>query len=247
MENKIIVAHRGASFYSRGNTIEAYKKAIELGADMFELDVRRTKDNHLIAYHDKDISGKRVDSLTLGEIRELSRDFEIPTFEEVLTLAKKKIRLDVELKEESHEEDVVALALKHMSFEEFIITSFNDNSLRLVKERYPEVTVGLILGKERPKNVVRTRLSELFPVRRCQHINADILIPHWKLIRFGFLRRAKRYSKSVIVWTVNERAMLSRFLKNKNIDGIITDIPDLALTLRNEIQSAQRNEQGRRA
>jgi len=246
MENKIIVAHRGASFYSHGNTMEAYKKAIELGADMLEFDVRRTKDGRLITYHDEGISGKRIDSLTLGEIRELSRGFEIPTLEEVLALVKKKIRLDIELKEESHEEDVLALALKHLNYEEFIITSFNDNSLGLVKGRYPDVTVGLILGKERPKNVVRTRLSELLPMRRCQRIGADILIPHWKLIRLGFLKRAKKHHKSVIVWTVNEKAMLSRLLKNEAIDGIITDIPDLALTLRNEIQFGQHNEQGRR-
>jgi len=245
MENKIIVAHRGASFCSRGNTMEAYKKAIELGADMLELDVRRTKDGRLIAYHDENISGKRIDSLTLGEIRELSKDFEIPVLEEVFALAKKKIRLDLEVKEESNEEDVVALALKHLGCEEFIITSFNDNSLGPVKARYPDVTVGLILGKERPENVVRTRLSELLPTRRCQRIGADILIPHWKLIRFGFLKRAKKHHKSVIVWTVNERTMLSRFLKNEAIDGIITDVPDLALTLRNEIQIGQHNKRGR--
>jgi len=141
----------------------------------------------------------------------------------------------------------VALALKHMSVQEFIITSFNDNSLRLVKARYPDVTVGLILGKERPKNDVHGRLSELFPMKRCQRIGAEILIPHWKLIRFGFLKRAKKHHKSVIVWTVNERAMLSRLLKNEAIDGIITDGPDLALTLRNDIQFGQRDEQGRRA
>lgn len=247
MENKIIIAHRGASFYSRENTMEAYQKAIELGADMLELDVRRTKDNCLIAYHDEDFSGKGVDSLTLGEIQELSRDFEIPTLEEVLKLAKKKIRLDVELKDKNWEEDIVALILKHMSFEEFIITSFNDDSLRVVKEKYPDVAVGLILGKEKPKNIVRTRLSELFPMRRCRRVSADILIPHWKLIRFGFLRRAQKHRKSVIVWTVNESAMLSMFLKKEGIDGIITDIPDLALALRNEIQTGQRDEQGKRS
>jgi len=237
MENKLIVAHRGASLDSPGNTMAAYRRAIELGADMIELDVRRTKNARLIAYHDADISGKRIDSLTLGEIRELSRGLEIPTLEEVFELAKKRIRLDVELKDENHEEEVVDLALKHMSLEEFMITSFNDHSLRVVKERYPEVTVGLILGKERPKNVVGTRLSELFPMRRCRRAKADILIPHWKLIRFGFLRRAKKHRKSVIVWTVNERAMLFKFLENDGIDGIMTDVPDLALTLRNEIQS----------
>ena len=247
MENKIIVAHRGASRYSRGNTMEAYLRAIELGADMLELDIRRTKDGRFIAYHDEDISGKRVDSLTLDEIRGLSRDFEIPTLEGVLAFAKKRIRLDVELKEESYEEDVVALVLKHMSVEEFIITSFSDDPLRFVKARYPDVTVGLILGKEGPKSDVRRRLSELFPMKRCRRIGADVLIPHWKLIRLGFLKRAKKHHKPVIVWTVNERAMLSRLLKNEAIDGIITDVPDLALTLRNEIQFGRRNEHGRRA
>jgi glycerophosphoryl diester phosphodiesterase len=237
MKNKIVIAHRGASFYSQGNTIEAYRKAIEFGADMLEFDLRRTRDRFFIAYHDEDISGRRVDSLTLSEIRGLSGDAEIPTLEEILELARKRIRLDVELKEENYEKDVVDMLLKHLRFGEFMVSSFNDSSLRIVKKTYPDVTVGLILGKDRPKNVVSTRLSELFPMKRCLDINADVLIPHWKLIRFGFLRRAKKYKKSVVVWTVNEKPMLSKFLKDEEIDGIITDIPDVALALRGEIQS----------
>ncbi|HVP90041.1 MAG TPA: glycerophosphodiester phosphodiesterase [Terriglobales bacterium] len=53
MEEKTIVAHRGASFDLPGNTMEAYRRAIELGADMIELDVRRTKDGRLIAVFNK--------------------------------------------------------------------------------------------------------------------------------------------------------------------------------------------------
>ena len=100
---KLIIAHRGASSYAKENTIESFKKAMLLGADMIEFDVRRTKDNILIAFHDEMIRGHSVKELTYEAISQLARNqgFDIPTVEEVLKWSRGKIRLDVELKEEA--------------------------------------------------------------------------------------------------------------------------------------------------
>ena len=64
----MIVAHRGASSLARENTIESFKKAIEIGVDMIEFDVRRTKDQALIVHHDELMAGKPVKELTYDEI-----------------------------------------------------------------------------------------------------------------------------------------------------------------------------------
>ena len=234
INKKLIIAHRGAPGYARENTIKSFEKAVALGADMIEFDVRRTKDNVLIVFHDERIQSKAVNDLTREEISQIARNhgFDIPTVEEVLKWSRGRIRLDVELKEEYYEKEVVELLSKYSEKDQFVITSFNESSLRIIKDNYPGIQVGLLLGRfEAP---LWTRISEFFPMRRCRKAHVDFLVAHFKLIRFGFLERARRNHKPVFVWTVNDEDMIWKWLKDKRVCGVITDRPDLALSLRKE-------------
>ncbi len=94
------------------------------------------------------------------------------------------------------------------------------------------------MGKDKPKNLILTRLSELFPLKRAMQAKADFLVPHWKLLRFGFLERAMKNHKPVFVFTVNNKEMINIFLKDSRIEGIITDKPDLAVSLMKKNTSA---------
>jgi glycerophosphoryl diester phosphodiesterase len=58
------------------------------------------------------------------------------------------------------------------------------------------------------------------------------LAAHWKLLRFGFLDRAERNNKPVFVWTVNDEGMIWTLLHDRRIHAIVTDKPDLAVSLR---------------
>ncbi len=201
---------------------------------MIEFDVRRTKDHVLIAYHDEWIQGNSIKDLTYGAISQIARNrgFDIPTVEEVLKRSKGKIKLDVELKEENYEKEVVELLTKYFGADQFVITSFNGASLRVVKERFPDIKTGLILGRGIPSYHILTRLQEFFPMKRCNKAKADFLVVHWKLLRLGFLERIKRNGKRVWVWTVNDQEMILKLLRDKRVHGIVTDKPDLALPLR---------------
>lgn len=231
---KILIAHRGANTFFHENTLEAFEKAIQLNADMIELDVRRIQNNLFVVYHDECIDEKPVKDLTYEDICRVTR-LKIPTLEDVLKMTRSRIKLDIELKEEGYEKEVINLILKLLEEDEFVITSFNENSLKIIKEVFPGIRTGLILGKSNPKNPFRTWLSELFPFKRCQKINGDFLVPHWRLLKFGFLRRAKKRKLPVFVWTVNEANLLSKFLRDTRIDGIITDKIDIALQRRNRV------------
>jgi len=239
MKKKIIIAHRGASAFARENTIESFQKAIEMGADMIEFDVRRTKDHVLVAHHDELMEGKPIKDLAYEEIRKMARDqrFPLATLEEVLQCTKEKIKLDVELKEEGYEKQCVELLLKYFNKDQFIITSFHDSCVKRIKEDYPDLKVGLILGISRPKFPTFTLLSELFPMRRCKKAGADFLVPNWELLKFGFLERMKRENIPVFIWTVNDEEMIRKFLRDERVDGIITDQPDLAISLRQKMDS----------
>ncbi len=235
ISKKLIIAHRGAPGYAKENTIESFEKAAALGADMIEFDVRRTKDNVLVVYHDRLIQGKPVNDLVYEEIKQIAgnQGFQLPTVEEVLRWSRGKIRLDVELKEEDFEKELGELLLGYLKEDQFVITSFNESSLKIIKDNYPGIQVGLLLGKfEAPP---WTRISEFFPMKRCKKAKADFLVAHFKLLRFGLLERARRSRKSVLVWTVNDEEMIWKLLNDKRVYAIITDQPDLAVSLREKI------------
>ena len=107
----MVAAHRGAHMGNFENSIASTKEAIRLGVDIVEVDVRTTKDGHLVLMHDASIdrttTGKgNVSDLTLMEIRtyrlkgpygRISKET-VPTFEEFLKTAKGKIMVDVDMK-----------------------------------------------------------------------------------------------------------------------------------------------------
>jgi glycerophosphoryl diester phosphodiesterase len=194
--------------------------------------VRRTRDHVLIDYHDDSIHDRPIKDLSYEEISQIGRNqgFDIPTVEEVLNWSCGKIKLDVELKEEGYEKGIVALLSRYLEKDQFLITSFHDSSLRIIKENDPDIKVGLLLGKSR--GLLVSGISELFPIKRCNRAKADFLGAHWKLLRFGFLDRAERNGKPVFVWTVNDEGMMWTLLHDRRVHAIVTDKPDRAVSLR---------------
>ena len=106
-----VVAHRGGALLGPPeNTIEAIEKAIEIGADLIEIDIRQTKDGHLILMHDVTVDRTthghgKVSDLTLAQIRQLEvknpteSRIQVPTLREALKVMKGRIDPDLDYKE----------------------------------------------------------------------------------------------------------------------------------------------------
>lgn len=108
----IVISHRGDHVIYPENTLDAYKEAIKNEADYIEIDLRTTKDSQLVSMHDGTVNRMSntkgaVSSFTLAELKQLElkpRDtslrqtFRIPTFEEILKLAKGKINIYLDFK-----------------------------------------------------------------------------------------------------------------------------------------------------
>ena len=150
-----IVAHRGASAEAPENTLAAFAKAIEAGADMIEFDVRRSGDGTLVISHDP-IQGHTQGLLSL---------------EETLQASQGKIQLDVELKEPGCERDALDLLLRYFKPDQFCITSFVAPTLRSIKAAHPEVRTGFIF-EEWNEGVQAA----------CATGEVDLLAPHFSLI-----------------------------------------------------------------
>jgi glycerophosphoryl diester phosphodiesterase len=109
-----IIAHRGASLEAPENTIRAFERAIGIGVDRIELDLRRSADGGIVAFHDADLSRlcadeRAVSELTLAELRALcvleaeygvAPNTRIPDFEEVVDRIAPRCPLYLELKED---------------------------------------------------------------------------------------------------------------------------------------------------
>lgn len=214
INNKLIIAHRGASAYKMMNTIAAFKEAIEMKADMIEFDVRKTKDNIIILFHDDKINNLKVCELKFKEITKIRAD--IPRLNQSLRILKNRIKIDVHLKEEHYEQEVIKIILQNYMEKDVIICSEFPGSLKRVKEINEKIKTGLIMGFN-VKNIL------IFPKEKF----INYLMPRWQLVNVFFLANAKKYNKKIFPWVVNNKKLAKRLLKKDIIAGIITNIPDL--------------------
>lgn len=228
-----IIAHRGASGYVKENTLEAFQKAIDLGADMVEFDVRKTVDGKLIIIHNPDISGKKVFETSYQELLEIAEKegFHLPTLEETLQALKGRTKLDVEIKEAGYEKETVEMILKYFEKQDFILISFREKVVEYVKNNFSDVKAGLLLGEKAPKNIfklIRLRFREIFPFFRIKKLRPDFVDVHWKLALIPFyIKIFKRMNLPVIVWPLDDLKIAKRLSKHSNLIAITTNYPDL--------------------
>ena len=217
-----IFAHRGFSYKYPEMTRAAYQAAIEAGVDGFECDVRLTKDKKVICFHDANT--KRITGnyrfISRSSAQELIEKANAITLEELLIMAiesKKDLLIetkhpvlsggDVERRTidliNQHREEIERAAI------EVVIISFSYFAVRRARKQ------GINAAK-----VIRYGLGAL--VSRSKEIAIKITT----LKRYPFLIRVIK-AKRIYVWTVNSKDDL-RWLKNREIYGVITDRPKRA-------------------
>lgn len=236
MSNVLIWAHRGASGYLPENTIPAFKKAIELGADGVELDIHKTKDGELVVIHDELIDrtsdGKGwVKDFTLEELRAYNYNkthpecahADIPTMREVFELiAPTNLTINIELKTgivfyEGIEADIIAMTKKFNMEDRVIYSSFNHASVMKIKELDKNAKTGFLYAD-----------GPLDMPEYGQKHGVDALHPALYNLQYpGFIQDAKARGLALNVWTVNEPEHLHMACKF-GVDSIITNYPDRA-------------------
>jgi glycerophosphoryl diester phosphodiesterase len=217
----IKVGHRGARAYEPENTLRSFKKAIEIGVDAVELDVRKTKDNEIVVIHDADVKRTTngtglVSELTLKEIKDLSaeKNEKIPTLEEAFDCLDKKVKIFVELKESGIEEMVLSLVKKKGIKKNVVLVSFLEDTLQKVRQLDPDIETGLIYAKH--KN----------PLKAALDLKAQWLLSFYRFTHTANVQKAHENGLKVLVWTVNTSQEAVEIAK-KGVDGIASDKPDI--------------------
>lgn len=239
------IAHRGASAVAPANTMAAFEKAVELGADGIELDTHLSADGVPVVIHDfaidatTDGSG-RVAEMDLAQLKQLDAGSHfdpafagerIPTLEEVLLAFGERLLLNIELKSVSPrdnglEQAVLALVGQYELESRVLLSSFNPFSLRRAKKIAPHVRVGLLYAPDLPLFLSRAWLAPLFP-HEARH-------PERTMVDARYMRWARRRGYRVNVWTVDDPDEMRRLI-DLGVSGIITNVPDV---LRDVLETA---------
>ncbi len=203
------------------NSLAAFAAAHAAGADMVELDVRRSGDGRLVVVHDAAVAGMPVRRTSLEALR-AATGLELAELSAVVDFAAGRLGLDVELKEPGYEDEVLAaLEPARAAGPPLIVTSFFTRVVRRVRASEPDIDTGLL---------IRTAAVRL--PRRLATSGARYLLPPASALRRGVLDAAARAGVEAIPWTVNAPDDLRRALAHPAVAGVITDLPELALEAR---------------
>ncbi len=225
-----ITAHRGCSRVAPENSLSAFRKAIEAGADWAELDVQETADNVIVVMHDRDLmrmagDPRRVSDLTLAELKtvdigsKFSPEFageRVPTLKEVIDLARGRIHLNIELKYYGKDPrlapDVARLLHDERFEDQCLVMSLAFDGPAEAHAANPAVRTGAI---------VTVALGDI------SRLQADVLSVNAQKLTGSLLRSARRHGKGVHVWTVDQEKTALRLMQ-RGVDNIITNDPATA-------------------
>jgi glycerophosphoryl diester phosphodiesterase len=223
------IAHRGAPREHPENTLPAFARALELGADGIELDVHATRDGVVVVHHDavpratpsdSRLARRAIVELTYDQLQHfaLAPGVGIPTLAEVLALVGERAVVYVELKGARIEREAVAVIRQHGA--RCAVHSFDHAAVARVAEIAPDLRRGLLFSRH-PGD----------PTAALEAAGARDAWPEWPLVDDAFVERVHRIGGAVIAWTVNDAAAARR-LSAMGVDGICTDDVRLLSDLR---------------
>ena len=215
-----IVGHRGAAGIEPENTLRSFRRAAREGADAIELDLRASRDRHLVVMHDPTVDRTTngtglVSGMSLTGLQGLDAGLgeRIPTFEEVLEAT--DLPIHAELKEVGAVEPLAKLVWRQGLTERITAISFDLETLFRVKVSLPDLPVGLILSGAPPEGIEQARSVDASVISfEAAHLSAEAV------------ERCREAGLDTAAWTVNDPGQMRRVV-GLGIDFVATDRPDL--------------------
>ncbi|WP_225742975.1 glycerophosphodiester phosphodiesterase family protein [Marinilactibacillus sp. Marseille-P9653] len=234
-------AHRGFSGEYPENTMIAFEKALEAGADGIELDVQLTSDKEVVVFHDDKLDRLTngsgfVKDHTLEELNQLSFDVEeregaenykIPTLNEYLEWSvSTPLLTNIELKALSGEDNgleqkVVTTLRSFNCMNQILFSSFHEESLARIKQLAPEAQTGLLVLDCSEKEI-----------QKVYEMGIDCIHPLGSAVNETVVKHIHKMGLKINVWTINVEASIKEALANE-VDGLITDYPNRVSHLQN--------------
>jgi len=260
----LVIAHRGANSEAPENTLIAFSKAVEIGADFIEFDIRLTKDNEIIIMHDENTKRTTgydglIKNMTLSELKKLNCgdetvEAEIPTLEETINLKRGNTKLQIEMCSLGLIEPLYYLLKKYDLMDLVFVSSFKLEELIKLQRLNPDIKLASLhspqpgifeqlnlelksesLETTKPGWVIDSRLRKKMVDFAIRH-KFYAIHPHTNFVDEEMISYAHENKILFNVWTVNRKRLLNKYIK-MGVDGIITDDPRLLKKLLIEVQN----------
>jgi len=210
----IAIAHRGDPVAERENTLPAFTSAVQEGADMVELDLRRTRDGEIVVLHDATLSRlwgdeRNVADVDLASLREIGNgEMRIPSFRELLHHIDVPMMVDLNAEtvegalDEVRQADAMTRAL---------FVTGNVAALRHLRRLAPDARIGLTWVKQEPP-----------PLALLQELGAEYWNPMFRLVTPDRVAEVHRIGLKVSTWTVDKPRHMARVVA-AGVDAIVSN------------------------
>lgn len=249
-----VIAHQGGDGIWPGNTLFAFEKAVEIGADVLEMDAHITRDGHIVLMHDETVDDTTdgtglIEEMTLEELKQLDAAYDwskdggqtfpyrgqgirVPTLAEVFEKFP-QMRYVIEIKKSGIpvEQPLCDLIRQYNMQEKVLVASFHDAVMQTFRAACPEVATSASRGEVTQfvllgKIFLSGLVAPAYQAIQPPYDPAESYnIP---IMTKRFIREAHAKNIRVEPWTVNDPELMRQYIE-WGVDGIITDRPDLMI------------------
>lgn len=244
----LVIAHRGGRSLGPENTVYTFKRAIELGANVLEMDLQTSSDGALVILHDREVdrttNGKgAVDSLTLSELKNLDAGFRwssdnsrsfplrnkgvtIPTLTEVFkAFPDTRINIEIKSSQVNTIQDLCQVIRDNGMSEKVMIACFDAGKLGEFRSVCPEVATSAGAFEAVVFYWLQWAHLESAYSPSAQALQIPEAYGDYRIATRRFFNAAHARNMRVHVWTVNDIESMQRLI-DLGADGIMTDYPD---------------------
>ena len=245
----LYIGHRGTKTDFDENTINAFEKAIEYGANYIELDVRKTKDGQLVIMHDSTLDRLtngtgRLDNYNYNDLKTIKTkkcQEKIPLLSEVLKLLNRRTKFMIELKEEHLHDEITKFIKENDLIEKSIISGRDIHILNLMKAKLPKCRICYNISKAQD-----FKLDDFLKqgAQKKLIFKPDIISLRSSMISSNFIDICHENEILSLSWDflkIENPIKLIKSLINLGIDGILFDnyknIPKIKQWVKSKLRS----------
>ena len=257
----LVIAHQGGDGVWPGNTMFAFERAVEAGADVLEMDAHITKDGEIVLMHDETVDDTTdgtglIEDLTLAQLKELDAAYEwsnddgktfphrgqgmqVPTLDEIFErFPQMRYVIEIKLTENPIDKPLCDLIRQFNMQDKVVIASFHDEAMQNFRVTCPDVATSASRTEVRNFVLLGKVFLSGFIVPRYQTIQPPY-DPSESLgitiVTERFIRGAHAKNIRVEPWTVNDPELMKQYIE-WGVDGIITDRPNLMVEVLEEMR-----------
>ena len=250
----LVIAHQGGDGIWPGDTLYAFEKAVEIGADVLEMDAHITKDNQIVLMHDEKIDRTTdgtglIEDLTLAELQKLDAAYQwsnddgntfpyrgqriqVPTLKELFEkFPDKRFLIEIKLTENPINKPLCDLIHEYNMEDKVIVASFHDDAMSLFCKACPNTATSASKGEVTSFIL----LGKVFLSGWLSPEYQSLQVPYETSESYGitvmterFIREAHAKNIRVEPWTVDDPELMKLYIE-WGVDGIITDRPDIMM------------------